>query len=272
MFEKEIKKVKDRETWLISFGKKDGNIVEGKCFIYYPHEIEEIQQFQSKYESLKEDYNSINGKYIQTHETSKSLEEELNKERETNSQLTSQINELKQNQNTIPTLEEEIRKLRTQLNEMETENNSLETQLNSLTSKHENQQKTLERLEEENSKKNDLITQLQNEKGVLNEERDGLNTTIASMKIQHDENLEELDEKYGDMVSRYNDCVDMIHSLISTTSLLKGDIENMSFSKRTFKFKNNINSLFEERNMNNLIEQHLIHEDSQIPEKTSKKD
>ena len=43
MFEKEIKKVKGRTTFTISLGKNDGDIHEGTCFIYYPHEIEEIQ-------------------------------------------------------------------------------------------------------------------------------------------------------------------------------------------------------------------------------------
>lgn len=264
MFEKEIKKVKNRESWTIGLGKNDGDVREGKCFIYYPHEIEEIQQYQSKYESLKEDYNSINGKYIQTHETSKSLEEELNKERETNSQLTSQINELKQNQNTIPTLEEEIQNLKKQLEEITSKKESLETQLNSIKPKHDNQQKRISKLEEENKQKDEEINQLQEERNNLNEEVRGLNTTITSMKIQHDDDMD-------DLVSRYNDSVDMIHSIISTTSLLKGDIENMGWTKRTFKFKNNLNSIFEERNMNNLIEQHIIHKDSQIPDKTTKK-
>ena len=53
MFEKEIKKVKNRESWIIGLGKNDGNVEERKCFIYYPEEIEEIEQYQSKYETLK---------------------------------------------------------------------------------------------------------------------------------------------------------------------------------------------------------------------------
>ena len=222
MFEKEIKKVKDRNAWTIGLGKKDGDVIEGKCFILYPHEMEEIQQTQSKYESLKGDYNQLNEKYIQSNETSKSLREELNKERETNSQLTSKINDMEDDLQNISTLEEEISNLKQQLEETTSKNDSLHEEIN------------------------------------------GLNSRITSMRIQHNEEMD-------DLVSRYNESVDMIHSLISTTSLLKGDSENMGWTKRTFHYKDNLNAIFDERNMNNLIEQHLINEDSQIPEKTTNK-
>ena len=209
MFEKEIKKVKDRTTFLITLGKNDGEIHEGTCFIYYPHEIEEIQ---------------------------------LN----------------------ISNLEEENQSLNSQLEERTSKIKSLETQIDSQSHEHESQQKRIQQLEDENKRKNEEINQLQMERDDLYNQVQGLNASLTSMRIQHDEEMD-------DMISKYNGSVDMIHSIISTTSLLKGDIENMSFSKRTFSFKNNLNSLFEERNMNNLIEQHLINEDSRIPEKTTKK-
>ena len=78
------------------------------------------------------------------------------------------------------------------------------------------------------------------ERDDLTNQIQGLNTSLTSMRIQHNEEMD-------DMISKYNKSVDMIHAIISTTSLLKEDIENMSFSKRTFSFKNNLNSLFEER-------------------------
>ena len=209
MFEKEIKKVKDRTTFLITLGKNDGEIHEGTCFIYYPHEIEEIQ---------------------------------LN----------------------ISNLEEENQTLNSQLKEMTSKIKSLETQIDSQSHEHETQQKRIQQLEDENKRKDEEINQLQMERDDLYNQVQGLNASLTSMRIQHDEEMD-------DMISKYNGSVDMIHAIISTTSLLKGDIENMSFSKRTFSFKNNLNSLFEERNMNNLIEQHLINEDSRIPEKTTKK-
>ena len=209
MFEKEIKKVKDRTTFIITLGKNDGEIHEGTCFIYYPHEIEEIQ---------------------------------LN----------------------ISSLEEENQTLKSQLEEMTSKNKSLETQINSQSHKHETQQQRIQQLEDENKRKDEEINQLQMERDDLTNQVQGLNASLTSMRIQHNEEMD-------DMISKYNGSVDMIHAIISTTSLLKGDIENMSFSKRTFSFKNNLNSLFEERNMNNLIEQHLINEDSRIPEKTTKK-
>jgi len=198
MFEKEIKKVKNRTTFTISLGKNDGEIHEGKCFILYPEELEELKQSNPH------------------------------------------------------------------MLEMEEKIKSLETQINSLSHKHETQQQRIQQLENENKRKDEELNQLQRERDDLDNEVKGLNTTITSMRIQHNEEMD-------DMISKYNGSVDMIHAIISTTSLLKGDIENMSFSKRTFSFKNNLNSLFEERNMNNLIEQHLINEDSQIPEKTTKK-
>jgi DNA repair exonuclease SbcCD ATPase subunit len=94
MFEKEIKKVKNRESWTIGIGKNDGEVHEGKCFIYYPHEIEELEQYQSKYETLKKDYNQLNEKYIQSHETTKSLREDVTKQTETINQLNSQIDDM----------------------------------------------------------------------------------------------------------------------------------------------------------------------------------
>ena len=265
MFEKEIKIVgKNKIKRISDFNQKDGEVNVGKVFIYYPHEIEEIKQYQTKYETLKGEYNKLNEKYIQTHETSKSLGEDVTKKTETISQLESKIKTLDADNKKIPSLEEEIQNLQTQLNEITSQKESIETQLNSLTTKHETQQKSLERLEEENNKKDEEINQLQMERDNLNDEVNGLNTTITSMKIQHDEEMD-------DLVSRYNKNVDMIHSLISTTSLLKGDIENMGWTKRTFGFKHNLNSIFEERNMNNLIKQHLIEEDSTIPDKLPNK-
>ena len=216
MFEKEIKKVKGRTTFTISLGKNDGDIHEGKCFIYYPHEIEEIQLH-------------------------------------------------------ISDLEEENKSLKTQNEEMTSRNKSLETQLKKQSDNHETQQKNIQRLEEENSKKDAEISQLQSRIDDLDEERNGLNTTITSARIQHDEEIQQLENELGDLVSKYNDSVDMIHSLISTTSLMKSDIENMSFKNRNIGFKKNVNSIFEERNMDLLIEQHLIDENSTIPKKLPKK-
>ena len=217
MFEKEIKKVKNRTTFTITLGKNDGDVHEGKCFIYYPHEIEEIQ--------------------LQ-----------------------------------ISDLEAENKSLTTQLEEMSSKIKSLETQLNNQSNNHETQQKTINRLEEENSKKDDEISQLKSNIDDLNEERNGLNATITSSRIKHDEEMEHINNEFGDLVSKYNDTIDMIHSLISTASLMKSDIENMSFKNRNIGFKNNVNTIFEERNMNILIEQHLISDDSTIPNKLPKKD
>ena len=216
MFEKEIKKVKGRTTFTISLGKNDGDIHEGTCFIYYPHEIEEIQ---------------------------------LN----------------------ISDLEEENKSLKSQLEEMTSRNKSLETQLKKQSDNHETQQKNIQRLEDDNSKKDAEISQLKSRIDDLDEERNGLNTTITSARIQHDEEIQQLENELGDLVSKYNDSVDMIHSLISTTSLMKSDIENMSFKNRNIGFKKNVNSIFEERNMDLLIEQHLIDENSTIPKKLPKK-
>lgn len=216
MFEKEIKKVKGRTTFTISLGKNDGDIHEGTCFIYYPHEIEEIQLH-------------------------------------------------------ISDLEEENKSLKTQIEEMTSRNKTLETQLKKQSNNHETQQKNIQRLEDENSKKDAEISQLKSRIDDLDEERNGLNTTITSTRIKHDEEVERLNHEFGDLVSRYNESVDMIHSLISTTSLMKSDIKNMSFKNRNIGFKKNVNSIFEDRNLDLLIEQHLINEDSTIPEKLPNK-
>ena len=216
MFEKEIKKVKNRTTFTITLGKNDGDIHEGKCFIYYPHEIEEIQ---------------------------------LN----------------------ISDLEEKNKSLKSQLKEMTSKNNSLETQLKNQSNSHETQQKTIQRLEEENSKKDEEISQLKSRIDDLDEERNGLNTTITSSRIKHDEEMERINNEFGDLVSKYNESVDMIHSLISTITLMKSDIENIPFINRNIGFKKHVNNIFEVRNLDILIEQHLIEEDSTIPEKLTKK-
>lgn len=216
MFEKEIKKVKNRTTFTITLGKNDGDIHEGTCFIYYPHEIEEIQ---------------------------------LN----------------------ISRLEEENQSLTSQLEEMASKNKNLETQLNLQSNKHESQQKIIQRLEDANSKKDEEISQLKSNIDDLNEERNGLNTTIITTRIQHEEEMERLNHEFGDLVSKYNESVDMIHSLISTTTLMKSDIENMGVINRNIGFKKHVNNIFEERNLDILIEQHLIEEDSTIPKKLPNK-
>lgn len=264
MFEKEIKKVKNRTTFLITLGKNDGDVKEGKCFIYYPHEIEEIQQYQTKYETLKGDYNSLKEKYTSTYQTSQSLEEELKSTRQT----------LEENEEEIESLKSKLKKLEESqpgVEKLEHEIETIKHEKNLLSNNYETQQKNIERLEDENSKKDEEIKQLKDDNSHLIEENSNLNTSNTSMKIQHGETLEHLDEEMADLIQKYNDCVNMIHSLISTTSLLKNDIENMGLKKRTFGFKKNVDSLFEERNMDGLIEQHLINGDSTIPEKLPKK-
>ena len=244
---KKIKRVRD-------FKKSDGDIEVGKIFICYPDEMEELQQFQSKYESLKGEYNSLNGKYVQTHETSKSLEDELKSKRQT-----------------IEEMDEKIQSLNSQIEEMASKNKSLENQLNLQSNKHESQQKTIQRLEDANSKKDEEISQLKSNIDDLNEEKNGLNTTITSTRIQYEETMERLNQEFDDLVSKYNESVDMIHSLISTTTLMKSDIEHMGLINRNVGFKKNVNNIFEERNLDILIEQHLIEEDSTIPKKLPNK-
>lgn len=216
MFEKEIKKVKGRTTFTISLGKNDGDIHEGTCFIYYPHEIEEIQLH-------------------------------------------------------ISDLEEENKSLKTQNEEMTSRNKTLETQLKKQSNNHETQQKNIQRLEDENSKKDAEISQLKSRIDDLDEERNGLNTTITTTRIQHEEEMERLNHEFGDLVSKYNESVDMIHSLISTITLMKSDIENMGVINRNIGFKKHVNNIFEERNLDILIKQHLIEENSTIPKKLPNK-
>ena len=53
MLESEIKIVgKNKIKRIPDFKKSDGDVEIGKIFICYPHEIEELQQYQTKYESL----------------------------------------------------------------------------------------------------------------------------------------------------------------------------------------------------------------------------
>ena len=154
---------------------------------------------------------------------------------------------------------------------MASKNKNLETQLNLQSNKHESQQKILQRLEDANSKKDEEISQLKSNIDDLNEERNGLNTTITTTRIQHEEEMERLNHEFGNLVSKYNESVDMIHSLISTTTLMKSDIENMGVINRNIGFKKHVNNIFEERNLDILIEQHLIEEDSTIPKKLPNK-
>ena len=258
MFEKEIKKVKNRTTYLITLGKNDGDVKEGKCFIYYPHEIEEIQQYQTKYETLKGDYNNLKEKYTSTYQTSQSLEDELKSTRQT----------LEENKEEIESLKSQLKKLeesQPDVKKLESEIGILKHEKNLLSNDYETQQKTIERLDDENSKKDEEIEQLKEDNSHLIEENSNLTTTNTTMKIRYDEEV-------PDLIGKYNDCVDMIHSLISTTTLLKNDIENMGFTKRTFGFKKNVDLLFEERNLDVLMEQHLIDEEPTIPKKLSKKE
>lgn len=258
MFEKEIKKVKNRTTYLITLGKNDGDVKEGKCFIYYPHEIEEIQQYQTKYETLKGDYNNLKEKYTSTYQTSQSLEEELKSHRQT----------IEENKEKIESLKTQLKKLKDaqpDAAKLEREIETIKHDKKLLSNDYETQQKTLERLEDENSKKDEEIKQLKEDNSHLIEENSNLTTTNTTMKIKYDREV-------PDLIEKYNDCVDMIHSLISTTTLLKNDIEQMGFTKRTFGFKKNVDSLFEERNLDILIEQHLIGEEPTIPKKLPKKE
>lgn len=199
MFMKEIKKVSKKSEWRIHLAKKDGNIHEGKCYILYPEELEEIQ---------------------------------------------------KDNKN-IQQLQEEIQ--------------SLKTQLNTQTIEYEDMKNTIKQLEEEHTKKDDEIQQLQREKDDLNYSVDGLNSTISSMKIKHDEEIK-------DVTSKYNKSVDLIHSLITTTSLIKNEISNLGIIERTLHHKKNINSIYNERGMDILIKQQLIQKDCIIPEKIMDKE
>ena len=199
MFEKEIKKIGNKTEWRISLAKKDGNIHEGKCFILYPEEFEELQR-------AKEDVLRLN-KVI----------------------------------------------------------TSLNNQINNLTTTHETDNKTIKQLKDGNTTKDNELKQLQKEKNDLNKDVDGLKQTLTFMKIQHDEKIKEL-------TTKYNNCVDFIHSLISTIIFIQNAIKDMSFTKRAFSYKKNISSIFSDSNMDNLIKEHLIQEDSSIPERLLKKD
>lgn len=259
MIESEIKIVgKNKRKRIPDIKKSEGDVEIGKIFICYPHEIEEFQQYQTKYETLKGDYNSLKEKYTSTYQTSQSLEEELKSTRQT----------LEENEEEIESLKSQLKKLEESqpgVKKLEHEIETIKHEKNLLSNKHETQQKTIERLEDENSKKDEEIKQLKDDNSNLIEENSNLTTTNTTMKIRYEEEV-------PDLIDKYNDCVDMIHSLISTTTLIKNDIENMGFKKRAWKFKDNLDSLFEERNLDVLIEQHLINENSTIPKKITKKE
>lgn len=155
---------------------------------------------------------------------------------------------------------EEIQKDNPFTHQLQEEIQSLKNQLTTQEKEYKDIDKTLKQLKKEHTKKDELIQQLQREKDDLNYSIDGLNSSISSMKIKHDEAIQELS-------SKYNECVDLIHSLITTTSLIKNEISNMGFTKRTLHYKKNINSIYKEKNMDILINQQLIQEECAIPEK-----
>ena len=265
MLESEIKIVgKNKIKRIPDFKKSDGDVEIGKIFICYPHEIEELQQYQTKYESLKGDYNSLKEKYIQSHETSKSLGEDVESKRQTIEEMDGEIKSLKSQLEELETYKKRVGALETQLQ-------TIKHDKDILSNKHETQQKTIQRLEDENTEKDEEISQLKSNIDDLDEEKNGLNTTITSTRIKHEEEMEHLNHEFGDLVSKYNESVDMIHSLISTTTLMKSDIENMGVINRNIGFKKHVNNIFEERNLDILIEQHLIEEDSTIPKKLPNK-
>lgn len=155
---------------------------------------------------------------------------------------------------------EEIKKDNQYTQRLHEEIKTLKTQLTTQERKHKDTVKTLKQLEDENTKKDEAIQQLEKEKDDLNYSVDGLNSKISSMNIRHEEEIKEV-------TSKYNSCVELIHSLITTTSLIKNEIQNLGLTKRTLHYKQNINHIYEERNMDILINQHLLQEDSTIPEK-----
>lgn len=159
---------------------------------------------------------------------------------------------------------EELQQAKEKVQGLTEEIKSLTNQINTLTTTHETDKETLQQLKDENTLKGEELKQLQKEKDDLSEEVDGLKQSLTSMKIRDDEEINTL-------TTRYNKSVDFIHSLISTSILIQNDIKDMSFTKRAFNYKNNIDSIFSERNMDNLLKEHLIQEDTCIPERILEK-
>ena len=157
-------------------------------------------------------------------------------------------------------LEIQIEKSELSIQKIQLDNDRIKDEKKTQEKEYKDIDKTLKQLKKEHTKKDELIQQLQREKDDLNYSIDGLNSSISSMKIKHDEAIQELS-------SKYNECVDLIHSLITTTSLIKNEISNMGFTKRTLHYKKNINSIYKEKNMDILINQQLIQEECAIPEK-----
>lgn len=159
---------------------------------------------------------------------------------------------------------EELQQAKEKVQGLTEEINNLKTQINTLTTTHETDKETLQQLKGENTRKDEAIKQLQKEKDNLSDEVDGLKQSLTSIKIRDDEEINTLTNKY-------NKSVDFIHSLISTSILIQTDIKDMSFTKRAFNYKNNINSIYKERNMHNLLKEHLIQEETCIPERILEK-